>query len=108
MVGSCTGAPSEDDIRGAITDYFDKQHYRVVDLRTGKIESVPLAEKTYMGTPGYVIEIPTITLEAQRNKGSNVKKGIRLTFSDARIRMRQDPEDKSLWHISIISGITIY
>ena len=107
MVESCTVAPSEDDTRRAITDYFDKLHYSVVDFKIGKSEGVPLSEKHYMGTPGYVVEIPTITLEAQQDK-PDIKKGNRLTFSNARIRMIRDTENKSLWHVSIISGITVY
>ena len=107
-MGSCTVAPSEDDIRGAITDFFDRRNYKVVYLRIGKIEGVPLAEKTYMGTPGYVVGITAITLEAKQDKGSDIKKGNRLTFSDARIRIWQDAEDKSRWHVSIISGISVY
>lgn len=107
MVGNCTLAPSEDDTKKAIADYFDGQHYKVVDLRIGRSEGVPLSEKTYMGTPGYVVEISTITLEAQEDK-PDVKKGSRLTFSNARIRIVQDTENKSLWHVTIISGITVY
>jgi hypothetical protein len=107
ITGSCTVAPSQDIIRRAITDYFDKQHYSVVDLRIGKSEGVPLSEKTYMGTPGYVVEILTISLEAEQDKAA-VKKGNRLTFSNARIRMIQDTENKNLWHVSIISGIKVY
>jgi hypothetical protein len=107
-IGGCAVAPSEDDIRAAITDYYCRQHYRVVDLKIGRIEGVALFEKTYMGTPGYTVEIPSITLEAQQDKGSDIKKGTRLNFSDARIRMMQDRENKSLWHVSIISGIAVY
>jgi len=100
--------PSENDIRLAMTDFFDRQHYRVVDLRIGKVEDTPLAEKTYMGTPGYVVEIPAITLEAQQDRRPDVRRGTRLTFSDARIRVRQDAENKNQWHVSIISGIAVY
>ena len=107
-LGSCTMGPSENDIRLAMTDFFDRQHYRVVDLRIGKIEGTPLAEKTYMGTPGYVVEIPAITLEAQQDRRPDVRRGTRLTFSDARIRVRQDAENKNQWHVSIISGIAVY
>ncbi len=108
VVTSCAVAPSEKEIKRVITDYFEKQHYRVVDLTIGKSEGVPLVEKTYMGTPGFVVEIHTIILEAQQDRGSGIKKGARLTFSNARIRMRQDSENKSLWHVSIISGIEVH
>lgn len=104
---SCAVAPSEDDVKGAITDYFDSQQYRVVNIRIGKIEGVPLAEKTYMGAPGYVVEIPAITLEAKLDKGPNIRKGDRLTFSNAKIRVRQDQGNKDLRHVSIISGIAV-
>ena len=72
-----------------------------------KSEGVPLSEKTYMGTPGYVIEILAITLEAQQDK-PDVKKGSQLTFSNAKIRMVRHSDNKSLWHVSIISGISVY
>ena len=104
---SCAVAPSEDDLRGAVTDYFEGQHYGVVNIRIGKIEGVPLAEKTYMGTPGYVVEVPAITLEAKQDKGLNIRKGDRLIFSNARIRVRQDPGNRGRWHVSIISGIAV-
>lgn len=107
VVTSCTVAPSEDEIKRAITYYFDKQDYRVVYLKIGKIEDIRLAEKTYMGTPGYVVDITSIVLEAQRDKGSDIMKGKRLTFPGAKISMRQDIENKSLWHVSIVSGIEV-
>lgn len=107
LVESCAVAPSDGDIKGAITDYFERQHYRVVDLRIGKIGDLPLSQKTYMGTPGYVVEVPTITLEALEEKGFDIRKGTRLTFSNARIMVRQDTGDKDLWRVSIISGIVV-
>src|SRR5271157_2773281 len=101
VITSCTVAPSGDDIKKAITDYFDKQDYRVVYLKVGKIEDIHLAEKTYMGTPSYVVEITSIVLEAQSDKGSDIMKGNRLTFSGAKISMRQDIENKRVWRVSI-------
>jgi len=103
----CAVSPSDDDLRSSIKDYFEGQHYWVVNIRLGKIEGVPLAEKTYMGTPGYVVEVPAITLEAKQDKGPGIRKGDRLIFSNAKIRVRQDPGNKGLWHVSIISGIVV-
>jgi len=108
VVASCAIAPSDDEVKMAITDFFGRRHYKVVALTIGKREGIPLAEKTYMGTPGFVVEVHTITLEAQQDKGSDIKKGMRFTFSNARMRMRQDSENKSLWHVSIISGIAVH
>ena len=104
---SCAVSPSEDDLRNAIENYFEGQHYGVVNIRLGKIEGVPLAEKTYMGTPGYVVEIPAITLEAKQDKGSGIRKGDLITFSNAKIRVRQAPGNNGPWHVSIISGIAV-
>ncbi len=105
---SCTVAPSDNDIKRAMTYYFGQQGYRIVYLKIGKIEDIHLAQKNYMGTPSYLVEITGIVLEAQRNKGSDIKKGSRLTLSDAKISMSRDMENKSLWHVSIISGITVH
>jgi len=103
----CSLAPSENTVAGAITSYFDSAQYKVVDLKIGKIEGMPLSEKTYMGTPGYVVEVISITLEPQADKGADIRKGSKLTFSNARLRVRQDTANKELWHVSIISGISV-
>ena len=92
---------------GAITDYFESGRYKVVDLQIGNIEGIPLSEKTYMGTPGYVVDIVSITLEPQADKGIDIKKGKQITFSNASIRVRQDTVNKNVWHVSIISGISV-
>jgi hypothetical protein len=106
-LGSCSVVPTDSTIELAITDYFERNQYKVVKLEIGKIEGIPLFEKTYMGTPGYVVEVLSITLEAQADKGIDIKKGDQLTFSNAKIRVRQDPVHKTAWHVSIISGINV-
>ena len=103
----CSAAPSEDTVARAITAYFENARYRVVDLKIGKIEGMALSEKTYMGTPGYVVEVVSITLEPQADKGADIKKGSQLTFPNARLRVRQDAAKKDVWHVSIISGISV-
>jgi hypothetical protein len=103
----CSLAPSESIVAGAITAYFKNAQYEVVDLKIGKIEGMPLFEKTYMGTPGYIVEVISITLEPQADKGADIRKGSRMTFSNARLRVRQDTANKDLWHVSIISGISV-
>ncbi|MEJ2313687.1 MAG: hypothetical protein P8Y85_02695 [Nitrospirota bacterium] len=91
----------------AITSYFERGNYKVVDLKIGKIEGLPLSEKTYMGTPGYIVDIESITLEPQEDKGADIRKGERLTFINARVRITQDREVKSLWRVTVISGIKV-
>ena len=103
----CSVSPSEGIVAGAITDYFKSVQYKVVDLKIGKIEGMPLSEKTYMGTPGYVVEVISITLEPLADKGTDIRKGSQLIFSNARIRVRQDTANKDVWQVSIISGISV-
>ena len=79
----------------------------MVALKIGKIEGMPLSDKRYMGTPGYVVDVLSITLEPQTDKGPDIRKGSRLTFSNARIRVTQDTANKDVWRVSIISGITV-
>ena len=107
VLGSCSVAPPESTVELAITEYFERNQYKVVKLEIGKIEGVPLFEKRYMGTPGYVVEVLSITLGVQADKGIDIKKGDQLTFSNAKIRVRQDPVNKTVWHASIISGISV-
>lgn len=107
VLWGCSAAPSERIVGVAITAHFEGNQYKVLDLKIGKIEGMPLAEKTYMGTPGYVVEVVSITLEPQADKGADIKKGSLLTFSNARIRVSQDKTNKDAWHVSIISGISV-
>ncbi len=104
---SCAVSPSETTVERAIAEYFEKGHYKVVGMRIGEIRGIALSEKTYMGTPGYVVDVVSITLEPQEDKGIYVKKGSRLTFTNAAVRIRQDTVNKNIWHVSIISGISV-
>ena len=91
----------------AIRDYVESSHYKVVDLKIGKMEGIALSEKTYMGTPGYVVDIVSIALEPQEDKSVDIKKGKQLIFKNASIRVREDAANKNIWHVSIISGISV-
>lgn len=103
----CAVKPSETTLAGAIADYFENSRYKVVDLKIGKIEGMPLSQKTYMGTSGYVVDVVSITLEPKEDKGVDIKKGKLLNFSNASIRVTQDRINKNMWHVSIISGIGV-
>ena len=105
--GGCSVAPSETVVAKAVTDYFENNHYKVVELKIGKIEGTPLSEKTYMGTAGYIVGVVSITLEPKEDKGVDIRKGKLLTFTSASIRVRQDAANKDMWHVSIISGISL-
>jgi hypothetical protein len=106
-LGGCSVAPSETTVAKAITDYFESSHYKVVDLKIGKIEGIALSEKTYRGTPGYVVDIVLIALEPQEDKSFDIKKGKQLIFTNASIKVREDAANKNIWHVSIISGISV-
>jgi hypothetical protein len=103
----CSVAPSESVVAGEITAYFERSQYKVVDLKIGQIEGMPLSDKTYMGTPGYVVDVLSITLEPLADKDAAIRKGSRLTFSNARIRLVQDRANEGAWRVSIISGISV-
>ncbi|RPI36450.1 MAG: hypothetical protein EHM54_05725 [Nitrospiraceae bacterium] len=107
VLGGCSVAPSEHAVAGAITDYFKSRHYKVVNLKIEKIEGLPLSEKTYMGTPGYVVDIDSITIEPQTDKDVGIEKSKQLTFSNARVRITQDKANKNVWRVTIISGISV-
>ena len=103
----CSVPPSEKTVSKSITDYFEHNGYKVLNLKIGKIEGMPLSAKTYMGTPGYGVDIISITLEPQEDKGADVKKGREITFSNANVRVIQDRTNKDEWHVTIISGISL-
>ena len=106
-LSGCSAAPSESVVAGAVIAYFDSAQYKVVDLKLGRIEGMPLSEKTYMGTPGYVVDVLSITLEPLADKDAYIRKGSLLMFSNARVRVIQDKTNKDVWHVSIISGISV-
>jgi hypothetical protein len=54
-----------------------------------------------------VVEIVSIVLEPLEDKGVDIRKGKQIAFSNASLRITQDPANKNLWHVSIISGITV-
>lgn len=103
----CSVEPSESTVAETIIDYFKSGQYRVLNLSIGKIEGMTLSEKKYMGTPGYVVDIVSITLEPQVDRGIDIKQGKAVTFSNAKVRIIQDTANKNLWHVFILSGIAL-
>ena len=105
-LSSCSTAPSEEAVKAVIRDHFEGRGYKVVDLQISGISSVPLSQKTYMGTEGHLVSVRRITLEVL---GSTVdyKKGERLIFTDASIRIREKVARKGKWVVANISGIPV-
>jgi len=65
-----------------------------------------LDQRTYMGTQGHVVEIAHIALEV-REDAREYKKGERLVFTNAVIRIREQVGKKGDWIIADISGIYV-
>ena len=106
FLAACTVAPSQETVSTVITKYFEDRQYRVVELQVGAISSVPLSQKTYMGTQGHVVDITRITLEVLADN-REYRKGEKLTFSHASIRIREKVDKKGEWIITNISGIQV-
>ncbi len=102
---SCRPAPSRDDVDRCIRQHFLSRHYQVEALELGEIESVPLAEKRYMGTPGHHVQVKRIVLTALRET-PDLRRGQQVTFRDAVISIRESTGPGG-WIISGISGIPL-
>jgi len=109
LLAGCSSSPSKDAVARVITHYFEEKYYTVIEIDVGDIQPVPLREKTYMGTEGYVVGVRSITLEVTQDIGApwSYKKGQRLTFRNAVLHMREQPGEKGTWIISNISGIPV-
>ncbi|MGO9614672.1 MAG: hypothetical protein ACLPX5_16790 [Dissulfurispiraceae bacterium] len=101
----CAVQPSESTVRSTIIKHFEERRFKVAELRIGKIQPISLAEKTYMGTAAFNVEIKSITLEV--TDGATRPKGQRLIFNDAAVTIKERPDEKGLWIVSDISGIYI-
>jgi hypothetical protein len=109
LFSACSMPPSKDTVKEVIIKYFEVRKYRIADMDIGEIKPMPMSERRYMGTKGYLVEIKSITLEAAENIGLPVqnKKGEKLTFSNATITIREKSDKKGEWIISNIYGIAI-
>jgi hypothetical protein len=67
---------------------------------------MPLSQKTYMGTQGHIVEIMRITLEV-REDNREYRKGEKLSFINASIRIREKIDKKGGWIVVNISGIQV-
>jgi len=103
---ACSVAPSQETVSAVIKTYFEDRQYRVVELQLDAISSVPLNQKTYMGTQGHVVDIRQMTLEVLADN-REYRKGEKLTFTHASIRIREKVDKKGEWIIANISGIQV-
>ncbi|RJQ49434.1 MAG: hypothetical protein C4538_02185 [Nitrospiraceae bacterium] len=107
-VSGCSAPPDKTEVEETIVKYFEVKGNKVVELNIGSIKSIEISEKTYMGTPGYMVDIPLITLQPVENVGDvwNYKEGEKTTFQNARIMIQQSTGPDKRWIISYISGIS--
>lgn len=104
---ACSVAPDSVVVEDVIRRHFEARQYRVVELRIDRVISIPLSEKTYMGTPGYTVEVQSITLEAAADNLPGFPKGEKRTFSGATVMIREKSGERGVWTLSRISGIPL-
>ena len=106
ILAACSSAPSKDTAEAVIIHHFEKRHYIVRNLMIGNISTIPMGNKQYMGTEGYVIRVTSITLEFMRDTG-NYKKGNYLTFNNARVYIKKSRDKNPEWIVNNIEGIPL-
>ena len=109
LFAGCSAAPSKETVEAVIVHHFEKRHYKVTDLMIGNISPLPMGEKEYMGTEGYIVNVVSITLQFTRDTGEprNYKKGNYLTFTNGRIHIKKSRDNKSEWIVTNIEGIPL-
>ena len=107
LLGGCQPKPNKSEIEETIVTYFGSKNYKVVELETGDIKPIPFSEKEYMGTPGYVIDVPLLTLQRvnKTETRGDYGEGEQLRFMNARILIRRHNGQGREWIIANMSGI---
>ncbi len=105
----CSVTPSGSTFEEAIIKHFEARKYKVLEIIIGNVRTVPQGEEQYMGTEGYIIDVPLITLELMRDSGEpwNYKKGQHITFYNAIIRTKKGADKTNEWMITDISGVPL-
>jgi hypothetical protein len=109
LLSGCAVPPDEKIVEDSISQYFEARNYRVVEIEIRSIKQIPLSNKVYMGTAGYIVDVRSITMEATADSGAprKVKKGRRFTFKDAVFQIREKAGERGRWVISVISGVSV-
>ncbi|RJR19628.1 MAG: hypothetical protein C4581_04615 [Nitrospiraceae bacterium] len=107
IIVGCSVPPPRSIIEKVIISHYESGPYKVMELVIGDIGPIPAAEKQYMGTEGYVVNVPSITLEFLRDIGEpwKYKKGHHMTFHDGTIRIKKTGDGE--WLIVDIAGIPV-
>ncbi len=109
IAAGCAGSPSEETIREVITVHIESEYFKVSDIVIGHVQKIPGRDKQYGGAAGFLVNVPSISLEFTKNTGapSNYKKGHHLTFNDVRVRIEKSTDRQDEWVITNISGIPL-
>jgi hypothetical protein len=104
MLYGCTVEPSKELVKDTVVKHFESRNYRVVDIKIGNVESLPLGRRDYMAPTKYAVNVPLIILESKR--GSTYKKKEPFTFRNALITIRSTGRHGE-WMIDTIAGIPV-
>ncbi len=109
VTGGCTSPLAESTVEEVIVKHFEKRTYKVIELTIGDISPVPMGEKQYMGTAGYRVSVPLLTLEFTGDIGEpwNYKKGQHQTFRNARMKIKESTGQYRQWLITDIEGVPL-
>jgi hypothetical protein len=109
LLSGCRPHPSIQTVSNLVIHHFETEKYHVIALEVGDITSLSPGEKTYMGTPGYLVDIRSITLEMRKDIGSPVRyrQGQQVTFRNAEMKIKEQPGQTRNWIITGISGIPV-
>lgn len=103
---SCSIAPSQDAVHETIRKFFEDRRCRVIELQIGSISSLPLDQKTYMGTAGHIVEVRKITLQITEDL-REYRRGELLTFTNGSISIREKVDARNQWMVVNVSGIAV-
>ncbi len=101
----CSVPPSASEAHDVITKHFEGRSYVVVGIAVGDIKALPIRDKKYIEPRTFVVDVPYIELHVMITKGRLIK-GMRLTFNDARIKIKKAGIGKP-WIVEEISGIPV-
>ncbi|MDH4232555.1 MAG: hypothetical protein OEW04_11085 [Nitrospirota bacterium] len=109
LLPGCRPVPAGQVVKALIERHFETEKYHVAEIRVGDIKPLSLGEKTYMGTPGYLVNISSITLEIRQDIGAQAayRKGQHVTFTNARVSIKEQPGHTGKWVITRIEGIPV-
>jgi hypothetical protein len=109
LLGGCSAAPSKEALKKVILDHFESPYYLVTDIVVGIVQKIP-ADKTKTGALGYVVNIPSITLEFTQDTGEplNYKTGFHLTYNNVDVRIEESEKIKGNLVVTNVSGMKLF